>query len=336
MNPIKILLIEDNPLDALVIHDMLFEYRDIPIQIVHKDYLAKAIEHLNTHNPDIVLLDLSLPDSDGINTLLTVIEQAKPIPIVVLTGSNDELLAIEAVRKGAQDYMVKGKIYEDMLIRTIHYAIERYKIHAELKQMVYNLSVHEKQFRTIIEKNIDGMLIVTLNGIIRYVNPAATQILDSNVEELVNQHFKWFIGVRSNQENTWLKKNGRLLTTEMKCVEMEWEGEESLLILIRDITYRKEMEKVLEEKQKLQGVIEMAGAICHELNQPLQALFGELELFTINCSEQDPNKSRLDKLKIQAERIGNITKHLNRITYYKTKTYIEGTTIVDIEQSSKS
>ncbi len=125
MDRIKILLIEDNLGDARLIHEMLSEAKSISFDFEWKDRLSKGLEHLVEGGIDVVLLDLMLPDSQGFDTFIKMQAQAPEIPIVVLTGLSDETLAIRAVRKGAQDYLVKGKVDSDMLVRAILYAIAR-------------------------------------------------------------------------------------------------------------------------------------------------------------------------------------------------------------------
>lgn len=97
--------------------------------------LSTGLEHLAGGGIDLVLLDLSLPDSRGIDTLRRVRAQAPEVPIVVLTGLDDEVLAIEAVQTGAQDYLVKGQIDKNLLTRAIRYAIERHRLLAELQSL---------------------------------------------------------------------------------------------------------------------------------------------------------------------------------------------------------
>jgi PAS domain S-box-containing protein len=122
---IKALLIEDNPADARLIEEMLKESVTIDFTLESFNRLSKGIEYLNDHIVDIVLLDLSLPDSTGIETFEKLYKHAPHVPIIVLTGVNDEQLAIESLRSGLQDYLVKNKIDGDLLIRSIRYAIER-------------------------------------------------------------------------------------------------------------------------------------------------------------------------------------------------------------------
>ena len=122
---IKLLLIEDNPGDARLIKEMLAESKIARFELKHASLIRAGLDDLSEKNFDVVLLDLSLPDSHGIETFNKVRAHAPLMPIIVLTSLDDELLAIEAAQRGAQDYLVKGHVDGNLLIRSILYAMER-------------------------------------------------------------------------------------------------------------------------------------------------------------------------------------------------------------------
>ena len=99
---ISVLLVEDNPGDARLLREVVREAEGAHIQLTHVDTLGKALQRLDAEQFDVVMLDLSLPDADGLETLVRTHQQAPSVPIVVLTGLDDEGLAIRAVREGAQ------------------------------------------------------------------------------------------------------------------------------------------------------------------------------------------------------------------------------------------
>ena len=122
---INILYIEDNPDDVAILEEMLDDQKLMACSLIHADHLAAGLEKLDKGGVDILLLDLSLPDSHGFTTFQTVKKQAKDLPIIVMTGLNDETLAVKAVQEGAQDYLVKGQADANLLMRASRYAIER-------------------------------------------------------------------------------------------------------------------------------------------------------------------------------------------------------------------
>ena len=127
-NLIKVLLVEDNPGDARLLREMLVEAAYALFKLTHVERLSEALKRLSEEAFDLVLLDLSLPDGQGLETFTTVHAQAPGVPIVVLTGLDDETLAVRAVQAGAQDYLVKGRVDGDLLMRAMRYAIERHRI----------------------------------------------------------------------------------------------------------------------------------------------------------------------------------------------------------------
>jgi signal transduction histidine kinase len=134
MKKYRVLLVEDNAADARLISEYLKEGKDTKFKLVHVERLTKGLALLHQKKYDIILLDLSLPDSDGSETINKTLKASSKIPIIVLTGRNDEEFAVESVRTGAQDYLVKGQFDGTNLIRSIKYAIERKRLQEELKE----------------------------------------------------------------------------------------------------------------------------------------------------------------------------------------------------------
>ena len=122
---VRILLVEDDPNYVWVMQNLLGDRWDGPFELVHVELLSAALELCSHEKFDVILLDLALPDSRGMETFFAMHAGAGDIPIVVLTGLADETKAIKAVQAGAQDYLVKGQVDDNLLVRSIRYAIER-------------------------------------------------------------------------------------------------------------------------------------------------------------------------------------------------------------------
>ncbi len=138
---VRVLLVEDSNLDAQMLADRIGEARYTDFRVQRVDCLSRAIEALAQEPFDIILLDLTLPDSSGVATLHRIHERAAATetPIVVITGNSDEAMALEAVKIGAQDYLIKGEFGARALIRTIQHAIERQRMLLDLN------SAHERE-----------------------------------------------------------------------------------------------------------------------------------------------------------------------------------------------
>lgn len=131
----KILLIEDSSADAKLILEMLKDTSVPAPDLVHASRLLAGLQRISEERFDALLVDLGLPDSKGIDTLRKVLVQAPEAPIIVLTGLADEVTGIQAMQVGAQDYLVKGSVNGDLLIRSIRYAIERKRLMTELRKL---------------------------------------------------------------------------------------------------------------------------------------------------------------------------------------------------------
>ena len=134
LEKINILYIEDNPDDVAILEEMLDEGCHLPCSLTHAARLAAGLKRLGQGGVDIILLDLSLPDSHGFNTFLEVKKRERDLPIIVMTGLDDEAMAMKAVQEGAQDYLVKGQVDVNLLVRAIRYAIERQKLLVKLRE----------------------------------------------------------------------------------------------------------------------------------------------------------------------------------------------------------
>lgn len=134
--PIHILLVEDNPGDARLVSEMLADARAGTFVLVHIDSFTEALKRLTQQHFDIVLLDLILPDSRGLETLTRMQMAAPYIPIVVMSRMHDEALALQAVQHRAQDYLIKGQVDTQLLVRSLRYAIERKRAEERMQHMV--------------------------------------------------------------------------------------------------------------------------------------------------------------------------------------------------------
>ena len=132
--PIKILVIEDNPADVRLLQEMLTEVKEFYYSLECADRLSAGLSSLTKRGIDVVLLDLSLPESQGLDTFEQVFAQAPYVPVIIMTITGDEEIAVKAVQKGAQDYLFKGQVNGNCLARSIRYAIERKRAEEELRK----------------------------------------------------------------------------------------------------------------------------------------------------------------------------------------------------------
>jgi len=160
---VKILLVEDNKSDALLIEEMIHEtgidsIDDVRFELIHMESCRNAVNYLSENTVDVILLDLSLLDSMGLNTVKRIAEQEKNTPIIVLTGNEDETIASLALQNGVQDYLNKNTVNGMMLLRSIKYSIERFNNLREKERLI-------KELKEALEKvkTLSGLLPICSN-----------------------------------------------------------------------------------------------------------------------------------------------------------------------------
>ena len=150
----KVLLVEDSPDDAALIEQALKEVDGARFDLTHVQRLKEAVQQFGLGSYDVVLLDLALPDSHGIETVTKLSAQAPNVPVVVLTGLTDEAMGLDAVRSGAQDYLVKGEVDGKTIARVMRYARERKWSEAQLRQAFDEMSRSRQELlHTVSELN---------------------------------------------------------------------------------------------------------------------------------------------------------------------------------------
>jgi PAS domain S-box-containing protein len=179
--PLDVLLVEDNPGDARLIREMLNDVPAARLRLHHADRLAAGLERLD--GVDVVLLDLSLPDSHGLQTFQRVRERAPSVPVVVLTGLDDETVAVRAVQEGAQDYLPKGQVDGQLLVPSLRYAIERQRAEEERAQLLVREQTARaeaerlaRERAAILGQIADAVLIADPTGHVTFVNDAARRL----------------------------------------------------------------------------------------------------------------------------------------------------------------
>ena len=203
--PLSLLVVEDNPADADLIRELLPVTGPVCFQVESVSRLSEALTRLERKGIDLVLLDLGLPDSQGLPTLHKLRAVVPDVSVIVLTGTDDEEQAVAAVREGAQDYLVKGKIDGSLLARAARYALERQKaIQAlaasevryrrlfeaairditERKRAEAALRRSEIQFRSVWERSRDGMRLTDGQGVVLMVNQAFCDLVRKTRDEI--------------------------------------------------------------------------------------------------------------------------------------------------------
>lgn len=187
--PVSVLLIEDNPADARLIRELLREVSGSHVEFVLASTLDEGIAHLAAGGIDVVLVDLSLPDSTGVEACRRLQDKSPTIPIVVLTGLADQKTALKALRHGAQDYLIKGEVNGAMLWRVLNYAIERTQISRERDTALEALKVSERRYRALYDDMPAIFAKFDADGRALSINRFGAGFLGYETKELINDGF---------------------------------------------------------------------------------------------------------------------------------------------------
>lgn len=258
---LKLLILEDNADDILLLKEMTaamstFDFADTVFELICRESLNQGTQYLKSHPVDLIILDLILHDSQGLNTLqrLRETKEARDIPIIVLTVMDDKKAAIEAVKMGAQEYLVKSDITTRSLSTSIRYAIERHQLKLQLEKETEELKQSENQFIEILTNTPDGVVIVDKDNILRFMNPAAEEFLDRKRSISIGKPFEFpmITNESESREIEISQANGNRITLEMRGVKIDWKGKDAWLISLRDITRKKKLLKAFsQEKERL-------------------------------------------------------------------------------------
>lgn len=302
VKPLNVLVVEDDIVDGKLLHRLLRQSA-LPISDVKfAECLNTALGFLDKNDFDVVFLDLGLPDSQGIDSVSAVNAKAPNVPIIVLSGLDDAEIGVTAVRKGVEDYLVKGQVDSNLLARAVWYAIER-------KQIRKILERKQKHLEAIFDAVPIGMLLVDENLIVKRTNDAIRRIIHRDYSEIINLR----IGNSLKCINSTYNEKGCghspacRSCSMVKAIESVFESQQPLheveirptlivdneevtpwfsinveptviydhdqkhvVIAIDDITTRKETEKKLNETMEIKS--QFVSTVSHELRTPLTCI----------------------------------------------------------------
>ncbi|MCG8549908.1 MAG: response regulator [Desulfobacterales bacterium] len=315
-----ILLVEDNPADAELIRIILTEKKHSAYLLYVKERLGEAMDFLSAHKIDLVLLDLGLPDSHGVSTIQTIKAKYPFIPIVVITGNDDENIGIEAVQMGAQDYICKGLIPNHYLTQTIEYAIHRQDSEFRLRQS-------EAKYKSIVENIGIGVALINQDFTILEINTCMHQWFPRiNLQTGVKcyESFTFFTNGSPDFKNCPVAKtlkDGKthkhtamkgdityqLLSSPLKDGNGQIKG---AVLLVEDITERVSVETRLRQAQKMESLGTLAGGVAHDFNNILTAIHGFATLAQSRTDTRDSLSDDLSEILKAAQRAGDLVKQI--------------------------
>ena len=335
-NKKNILFVEDDAVDRMALERTLKENKNF--NAITAKNLNHAIEILKDETCEVIIADIDLGDGCGID----LITKYPDIPVIIVTGSQDIEFAIQALRAGAYDFLVKDmdRTYIKMVTIACQQAIMR-----------KTQELHLLQLTQAVEQNPSLILITDMNGKIEYANPKFQEITGYSDIELIGKTSKIFYSGQHDKEfyeNLWNtitagKKWTGEIYNKTKNDTFYWEfasiaplcnsaGKITHFIKVgEDISAMKKAEAERLEKNRLQSILEIAGTISHEFNQPLQIILGYSELLKEKINSDDPTTvKQFESIVKNIHRMLETSEKLKNITKYKTLPYLDKWGIVDI------
>jgi len=332
--PIRVLLLEDDPDDAFLLRDVLEGTAPGQFAIEHVTRLAEAIERLSPSPPDAVLSDLNVLDSQGLDTLLGIRSARSDVPIVVLTGVDDEAVAVRAVQEGAQDYLTKAHLDGPVLVRSLRYAIERQKV-SHYRAVL----LERERFDTAIAHMSDGIVVTDGDWRITTANRAACLLLNLLPDQCTGRPLDEVLSgfqlstpltdLRSSSDRAQAFDIARPDTEPPLFLDARltrlFDGDRplSLVLALRDVTEER-------REQELRATFFMM--VSHKLRTPLTVLIACLDL----CKRLPPDKAAgqlaevLGVCDLEVQRLGHIVQQLLEFKALGTRELQPGSETADI------
>lgn len=319
--PIHVLLIEDNPGDRRLLQELLRDVAAVQIQLDYADSLSQGLYYLaeNHFDVDVVLLDLFLPDSQGFETFTQFHQQVPGVPVVVTTGLNDETLALKAVQAGAQDYLVKGQITGELLVRSMRYAIERSRAEQKIREQAALLDIATD---AILVRDLENRILFWNKGAERLYGWSAEEALGQTTTQLLYQGTS--LQMQAAQKTLMVKgawqgelnqmtKTGREITVESRwtLVRNDDQTPKFILIVSTDITEKKQLEAQFLQAQRLESIGTLASGIAHDLNNILTPVLATAQLLQMKLTNLDVRSQQmLQVLEANARRGAELVKQV--------------------------
>jgi PAS domain S-box-containing protein len=291
----------------------------VPIKLEYSDSLSQGLECLSNQDFDVILLDLFLPDSQGFDTFTQLHDREREVPIVVTTGLNDETLALKAVQEGAQDYLVKGQITGELLVRSIRYAIERKRAEQKIREQAALLDIATD---AILVRDAQNHILFWNKGAEKLYGWKAEEILGQPVSELLYQNtLEQFQTAQQElmSKNEWQGELQQITKTGQEViVESRWtlvrddEGQPKFILVVStDVTGKKQLEAQFFRAQRLESIGTLASGIAHDLNNILTPVLATAQLLQMKLVDLDERSLQMLKvLEANAKRGAELVKQV--------------------------
>lgn len=295
---LRLLLVEDNPGDEELVREWLDHGEFCRFDVSTVSTLEAARESLSESMFDAIILDLTLPDSQGVETVAQLRAACDTVPILVLTGSSSDDIRLQAFQAGAQDFYGKNESPGNVLARGILYTVERFCV---------NMQQH--YLEGLVASSPDAVLVVDLCGIVQFVNQAALDLFGKSRDDLLGDLFPFSVDDGLMVEIA-VARNGERRVAEMRVTGIEWVGQPAYLATLRDRTEYKQIEDQLRQSQKMEAIGRLAGGVAHDFNNLMTVVNGYVEVLLQDESVSAGQRDMLEHIGEAGQRASALTRQL--------------------------
>lgn len=291
---LRILCIEDHPLDRQILARQLGQSRvwdDLTFDVYYATTLGEAVMNARAHEPDICIVDLYLPDSQGIETIHALRRVLPRCAIVVVTADDDTAMLRHAVYANVQGYLVKGEYTATALLRTLLAAWERAQLERQLAEATDQLRQSQAQYRALLEFLPDAVIMTDATGRILYLNAAAQELLGRSSGELIGEELtRWPKSTDHTTDLAIPQRDGRLRYAVMRMQRAIVSGQEVMIYFLHDVTERRRREQEQLERQRTDVLGMLASGIAHDINNLLSPIMLGVQTLLRTASDERTRK----------------------------------------------
>ena len=348
---LRILHLEDDPNHAELVQSML-EAEGIACDVVRVENRADFLAAVEQGGFDIIFADYSLPEFDGMSALTIAQEKSPELPFIFISGMLGEELAIESLKNGATDYVIKQR--PSRLVPAVRRAIQETEERIERRRAVKALRESEEKFRSLAEQS-PNMIFINQEGRIVYANKTFEEMMGYSREELCSPDFSFLTLIapesldlakahftsqmkgeeRGPYEYSLIAQDGKKIEVMHTTKLIDYEGKKAILGIITDVTKRKILEDQLRQAQKLESLGTLAGGIAHDFNNVLGIILGYTALLEMRGSESTDLSDCVEGITKSVERGSSVVKQL--LTFARKNDVLFGSVNVNttIEELAK-
>jgi len=325
---------------------------------------SQALEQLGKEPFDVLITDLKMEEMDGMQLLKAGRKILPDLMVIIITGHADKNVAVDSLKQGVYDFIEKPVEPRDLL-RSIaagwsnrRMEMVNRRLSSDLRKINAALKVSRASFLAIVSKSSEAIIVTDLQGVVRFVNPQAEQTFGRNRDSLVGRPFGFALTSDRSTQVEIVRPDRKRGVGEMRVTGTNWEGDAAFLVSIRDITERQQMEdkltrrrnalvktvkelkganrkiveqhKALIKEERTKALLQLAGATAHELNQPLMAMLGNIQLLKLKNNVPEDAGSHLDKIESAGTRMAEIVKRMQTIYHDEVCEYAGGSSIIDL------